>query len=250
LKQIVVLLSLLPLSAMAQSEEVGFISDRPGQINTTDVLPKGRLQLDTGVGYQDHSKGDEKKYFWTLNTTILHFGISDCAELRLQGNWKKEGGDQQDASGLEDVAVGTKVRLFDGWRFVPSVAMIGNVFIPNKHTEFMPKNWGGQMALIFQNDLTSWLSLCYEADLTWTDSERPDFFFGAALSFTLSDRWFLQLDEYNDDTEEGTESWLELSAGYQLSDRVQLDVGTGISLNYPNSMWNLSLGIAWQITKN
>ncbi len=49
---IVILLSFFPLSALAQSEEAGFTADRPGATTGIDVLPKGRLQWETGVGYQ------------------------------------------------------------------------------------------------------------------------------------------------------------------------------------------------------
>ena len=244
-----VLLVFLPLMAMAQSEEVGFIADRPGAINGVEVQPKGRVQLNTGAGYQHISMEGIKTYTWTLNTSVLEFGISDCAELRLQGDWGIVGGDLFDYNGPENVAIGTKVRLFDGWRFVPAVSMLGNVFIPSKHYDFMPDNWSGQMSLIFQNQLTQWLSLNYEGSLMWFDSGRPIFFYGASLCFTLSDRWYVLVDEYNYDYEDSTENWAELSAAYQLSKRVQFDVSTDINLNDPLSYWSLSVGVSWQITK-
>jgi hypothetical protein len=56
-------------------------------------------------------------------------------------------------------------------------------------------------------------------------------------------------EEYNNVYDEDTENWLELGAAYQLSNRVQLDISTDIYFNEPKSFWNVSIGVAWQITK-
>ena len=244
-----ILFFILPLSALAQSEEAGFTADRPGATNSVDVLPKGRLQWETGVGFLRNKEDDFKDDIWTLNTSLLRLGISDYAELRLQGSWLKSDGDFSNDNSLADVAIGTKVRLFDGWRFVPTIALLGNVYIPSKHFDLMPDNWSGQLSLAFQNELTSWLSLSYETNLTWLDSERPIYFYGACLNFTLGDSWLLLLEEYNENTTEGTDSWIEVGAAYQLTKRLQLDVSTDIYLNYPKNFWNLNVGVSWQITK-
>ena len=244
-----IFLALLPLMASAQSEEVGFTADRPGATTGPDVLPKGRLQWETGVGYQHIKVEDLKTHSWTLNTSLLRYGISDYAELRFQGDWSKTGGDIFDYNGPENIALGTKVRLFDGWKFVPAISLLGNVYIPSKHYDYMPDNWSGQLSLVFQNVLTPWLSLGYEMNLTWYDSDRPIFFYGACLAFTLNDHWQLIVEEYNENTTLGTDNWVELGAAYQLTPRLQLDLATDINLNEPKSFWNLNVGVAWQITK-
>jgi hypothetical protein len=118
-----------------------------------------------------------KTYAWTLNTSLLRYGISDYAELRFQGDWNKTSGDILDYNGPENVAIGTKVRLFDGWKFVPAVSLLGNVYIPSKHYDLMPNNWSGQMGLLFQNQITSWLSLGYEGDISWFDNGGPTYFY-------------------------------------------------------------------------
>jgi hypothetical protein len=190
-----------------------------------------------------------KTYSWTLNTSLLRYGISDYAELRLQGDWSKMGGDILDYNGPENIAIGTKVRLFDGWKFVPAVSLLGNVYVPSKHYDLMPDNWSGQMGLAFQHQLTDWLSLGYEGNISWFDNDDPTYFYGFCLGFTVSDRWQLMVEEYNNVYNQSTENWSELSAAYQLSDRIQLDISTDIDLEDPKSFWNVSIGVAWQITK-
>jgi len=247
MKRILTLLIVfLPVFVMAQESE-GFTADRPGATTGVDVLPKGRVQWETGVGWE-RNKIDFPETTWTVNTSLLRWGISSNAELRLQADWLYSSADGEHSSGLSNLAIGTKVHLFEGWKAVPAVSLLANVMIPGgSDADFLPKEWGGQMGILFENQLTPWLSLGYEADLIWSDDSRPTLFYGACLCFDFSDRLFLALEEYNYNTSEGTNSWSEVSLGYMLSSRVQIDIGADISLNHPGSFKNLMLGVAWQI---
>lgn len=252
MKKVIVLLlvTLLPLSALAQSEEAGFTADRPGATTGVDVLPKGRVQWETGIGYERSKKDGPAATTWTLNTSLLRWGISESAELRLQADYLYSSCEGAHTNGLSNVAIGTKVKLFEGWKAVPVVSLLGNVLVPGgSNAEFLPKEWGGQMGLLFQNELTSWLSLGYETDLIWSDAAKPTFFWGACLGFQLNDRLSLMAEEYNYHYDGFHENWVELGAAYMLTPRLQLDLATDISLNYPKRYFNLSIGVAWQITR-
>ena len=57
----VFLLVFLPVFVMAQ-ESVGFTADRPGSTTSVDVLPRGRVQWETGIGWE-RSKHLDHEYF-------------------------------------------------------------------------------------------------------------------------------------------------------------------------------------------
>ena len=250
-KVVVLLLALLPLSAVAQSEEAGFTADRPGATTGVDVLPKGRMQWETGIGYERSKMDGPATTTWTLNNSLLRWGISESAELRLQADYLYSSCEGAHTYGLSNVAIGPKIKLCDGWGgFVPAVSLLGNVLVPGgSEAEFLPEEWGGQMGLLFQNELASWLSLGYETDLIWSDAAKPTFFWGACLGFQLNDRLSLMAEEYNYNKPDGHENWVELGAAYMLTPRLQLDLATDLSLNYPKRYFNLMVGIAWQITR-
>jgi hypothetical protein len=248
-KYIALLFVLLPLAAIAQDEEADFTADRPGVTNSVDVLPMGRVQWETGIGFERSKLDGPAVNTWTPHTSTLRWGFSDYAELRLQGSWLYESCEGAHTSGLSDVAIGTKVKLFDGWKAVPKMALLANIFVPDSHSPYLPTHWGGQVSLAFQNELAPWLSLGYEGNMTWCDDARPAYYYGAYLCFTLSDRWLLLTDAYHIHATDGSESWVQLGAAYQLTDRLQLDMSTDISLNHPNRYGNLNVGISWQITK-
>jgi len=236
----------------AQEEQpADFTSDRPGATAGVDILPKGRFQWETGMGWS-RTKYDGLTYtLWTLNTSLLRWGFSDYAELQIGADRLLESVEGERTGGFANVLIGTKVKLFDGWKALPLISLGANLWVPGgKDSEFMPHEWGGEISLLFDHPLNSWLTLGYESALAWyEDTRRPTFFYGGCLSFKPTSRLTLIIDEYNNSTSEGTDSWIELSAGFQVSKRMQVDIGTDIWLNYPKDFQNLTIGLSWQLTK-
>ena len=136
MKKVIVLLlvTLLPLLALAQSEEAGFTADRPGATTGVDVLPKGRVQWETGFGYERTKVVEDVAVTtWTVNSSLLRWGISESAELRLQADYLYTDIEGTHVKGLSNVALGTKVKLFEGWKAVPAVSLLGNVLVPSSN---------------------------------------------------------------------------------------------------------------------
>jgi hypothetical protein len=242
----------------AQSDEEGFIADRPGVTTGIEVLPKGRVQWETGMVYERSKFEGPTTTTWVLNSSLLRYGISESAEVRLQGDYLYTNCEGTHIYSFSNIAIGTKAKLFEGWKTIPTVSLLANIlvsgdFIPSfggeEEDSYLPKEWGGQMGLLFQNELASWCSLGYEADLIWSDSARPTFFWGASLTFQLNNRLSLMAEEYNDSGPDGHENWMELGAAYMLTPRLQLDLSTDICLHHTMRYFNLQVGIAWQINR-
>lgn len=246
IKKLLLLFVLFPSSIFAQEYSV-FTADRPGMTTGTDVLPKGRIQWETGVGVEHSSIESPSNTTWTINTSLLRLGISDYAELRLQADGLYTSSDEGCYGGLANMIVGTKLHLFDGWKAIPEMSLLANIMIPGgKDSNFLPENVGGQLGVLFQNNLSSKLSLGYEADVIWGDEEKPTVFGGVCLNFQASDKLNLMIEEYNYNNVH-TQYWMEIGAAFMVSKRLQIDVATDLSLQYPKRYCNLSLGLAWQI---
>lgn len=242
---------LLPLFAAAQDDD--FTADRPGTTNSADILPLGRLQWETAVGWERSKLDGPSTTTWTLNSSTLRYGIGGRAEIHLQADRLLSSCDGEHDGGFANVAVGTKVRLYtpetDG-PLLPAVCLLGNVFVPGgSDAAFLPRYWGGQVGLVFQHELAPWCTLNYDGELTWSDDERPQAFLGICLGFTLSDRLSLVAEEYNYNQSGGSESWIGLGLGWQIAPRLQLDLGTDLSLNHFGDYHNLTVGLVWQLTK-
>ena len=233
---ITLLLALQSIGAKAQ-DEGGFTADRPGALTGTDVLPLGRIQWETGASWELSRLDSPSVTTWTINTSMLRWGFSDFAELRIQGDYLINVSNGNTRHEFDNLTIGTKAKLSEGSGILPAVSLLANVIVST----------GAQMCLLFSNELTPWCSLAYEADLIWSGKGRPTAFFGLGLGFSLGERFSIQLEEFNYFRPHVTECWSELSFAYQLSGRLQLDIGTDISLNSPAKSHNLMLGVSWQL---
>lgn len=239
--------ALSPASAQVVPE---FSADRPGATTGPGILPRGRVQLETGLGWERSALDGPWTTTWTVNTSMLRWGFSDFAELRLQANYLISEGEEGRRFGFDSVFFGTKARLCEGSGILPEMALMANILVPGRRgSAFLSEHWGGQIGLLCENELAPWCSLGYEADLIWEGDGRPEVFFGACLGFQPWERFSFQVEEFNIGSDEGLQCWSELSCAWQVSPRVQLDFATDISLNAPERCAILMFGLSWQITR-
>lgn len=89
--------------------------------------------------------------------------------------------------------------------------------------------------------------------MIWDDLPKPTVVFGGYLDFFLTDRLTFSVEErncrYGFEEENYLDTWAGLTLSYQLLPRVELGLTSDISLRYPKDFFNLSLGVAWQLTK-
>lgn len=238
------------MSSWAQNES-SFIADRPGATTGVDIMPAKHFQWETGFGYEHNRIGQSNEKTWTINTSLFRIGISDYAELRFQIDEQATKISGEDAYfGIANLMVGTKVKIFDGHNSIPTISLLGNLLLPGGNdANYLPKHLGGQMHLLFQNDLSDKFGLGYDIGADWNgDGEQPDIFLGACLSYEINDSFGMFIEEYNTFNCE-TQSWIECGASLMIHPRVQLDFATDISLNYLFKYNNFSVGISWQISK-
>ncbi len=249
--QSLLLFLMLTLStSLSAQEDAPFIPDRPGALNSPDILPKYRLQLETGAFYEYSRLEEEAIRTWALNISTLHFGISDYAELRLDASWLDMAIDGNHYRGLANLGFGIKAKVVDGYRFLPTIGLMTNVYVPDKREDsLMPDEWGGLVGLLFQNPLTSWLSLGYEADLLWQDNSKPTFFWGIGLTAQATKRLGFIVDQFNYKFPGVTECKLAVAVTWLLARRIQIDAYTDFDLKYPKDYIQVGVGLSWQITK-
>ncbi|MBQ7420409.1 MAG: transporter [Prevotella sp.] len=248
------MIALIPVCLMAQEETADFTSDLFGSVTTVDILPKGRLQWETYVAYEHSSMYGLKSDTWTVNYSVLRYGISNAVELCMQGSWLYSTIDHEHESGFSNLAVGFKTRLFEGWKAAPAISLRGWLFVPGgKNADFLPEHFGCQWDLIFYNRLASWCDVSYTGTMIWDDNSRPTTFWGANFNFLLSDRLTFSVEQsnyyYGDDAEDRWQPWTSVCLSYQVHPRVELGVTSDMSLKYPKRFWDLALGVAWQLTK-
>ena len=146
----------LTLQAQEASEPQSVAADRPGMATGVGVLPFKTIQWETGFQW-DYA---DCQHSFTLPTTMLRFGVAPFAELRLEydgtlysdAKWQYQ---------VEPLILGTKIRVFEGWKAVPKISFLANIAIPITKEAFQTSHVAPSLYLLFENDVTDWLNLCY-----------------------------------------------------------------------------------------
>lgn len=235
-------------------EDISFSADRPGNSTGVDIMPQWKIQWETGVAYEWAERGNEQGI--TLNNSLFRLGLTNNCELRFQidnalahtagGDWNY---------GVANVALGTKVKLFDGWKGVPKVSLMGNILMPGgKKHSFLPQHAGGQLHLLFQNDVCSWFNVGYDIGSDWNgDKANPDCFLAACFNFQPADKLSCFLESYNcfsSDRQWYDKKFLcatEIGAAYMVAPRVQIDLAADMHFNQPRNYFSVAFGVAWLI---
>lgn len=235
-------------------DEVAFSADRPGVSTAVDVMPQWKVMWEAGVGYEWADRGGEQTI--TLNNSLFRLGLTSTCELRFQIDHALTRSTDDDwRGGVANVALGTKVKIFDGWRGVPKFSLMGNVLIPRGDDHlFLPSHVGGQLHLLMQSDVCSWFNVGYEVGSDWSGcSPAPEAFAAACFNFQPQDRLTCFVESYNyfsSDAQWYDKKFLcaaEAGIAYMLTPRLQFDLTADMHFNRPNNYVNLACGLAWLI---
>jgi hypothetical protein len=225
-----VALALIGPARAGEPEPEPIATDRPDFTETAIVVPRGRLQLETGFTYENGSSGHRS---FNLPEALLRWGIAEKTELRfvLPDYIRAWNGDK--TSGIGDSAIGFKHQLGPVGRF--DLAVIGHATIPTGSSAFSSDRVDPEAAFTWATDLDERTSIAGMFGFLWPseDGER-NFTFTPTVSLgrSLGGRWGAFLEWAAEFPEDGGDIHL-LHHGYtyRLSNDSQLDMHVGFGLS-------------------
>ena len=252
------LLTLIPLQSMAQETE-DFSPDAPGATTGVSIMPQGKIDWETGIGLEWDRRNGEHARTFTINTSMFRLGLTPQAEVRLQIDECLTHTPDGTFGGIANASIGTKIKVYEGGKIFPKVAFMGAVLIPRgSHAHYLPKHVGFLAHLLFENELSSKLTLGYDVGGEWDgDTESPDLFFGANLTYQPTDKWSFFVESYNRYNSKRQDDWAkpghdshfnfmsEVGMDYKVSPRLHLNTYYDISFNEFSRYSNIGLGITW-----
>lgn len=244
------LLLIAPLSLLNAQEsapEIEFSADRPGASTGTDIMPKYKIQWETGLGYEKVSIDDADELNFTINTSLFRFGLNDYAELRLQVDEMiaKSGDDK--VGGFCPLMIGTKVKMFDGYKALPKMALLCNLTLPCGKEEFRAQYVAPQIYLLFDNPVNDHFGIGYNVGAEWNGyNSRPSVFAALCLGFTMSDKWGAFIENYDYFNRDTDPVWMtEFGVSCQVHPRVQLDLAADLNLGNLGKYHAINFGVVW-----
>src|SRR5687768_9262660 len=106
--------SLMLSHADAQVQDIA--TDRPDQANTPVLVPRGALQIETGLIIEKDNTRTQESINYTYNNSLLKFGVNENFEARLALGYlgvKQVSGQIPVRKGIGPLAIGVKIKLAD-----------------------------------------------------------------------------------------------------------------------------------------
>jgi hypothetical protein len=217
-------------AARAADPEPELITDRPDFTESSVVVPRGSLQLESGFTWEDDPDGAE---IFNLPELLLRWGVLERTELRLglPQYFRVRGAGRTD--GFGDTYLGLKHQLgpWRGWDF----AIIPAVSLPTGARAFTSDAVDPEVKLTWARDLAERWSLSGMFAFYWpTEGERRNFTWQNTLSlaYSLGERWGTFLEYANAFPKRGGDQHL-LHHGYTyaVTQTSQLDMHFGFGLS-------------------
>jgi len=248
-KIIALLLMAMPFGLSAQEAvDDGVISaDRPGISTGTDVMPQGRWQWEQGFSYEADKTSGSTIHKVNFSNTLLRFGLSRNAELRLQvdGLYMKD--DWESITGLCPIVVGSKIKVHESQNAIPNVALLANLVIPCGKREFRADNIAPQLYALFSNDLNDQLNLSYNVGLEWDGEDAaPTTFVALCLGYSPTDNVGVFAEGYGYMHKHTSAQWyMDGGVNWIVTPRVQLDLSGGVLLSHFGKDLFVAVGVSW-----
>ena len=241
------------LEEVETSAELGpLVTDRPDATESSETVGKGLFQLEAGYTFANFERVDVH----SIGEFLLRIGVlHENVELRLGFNsYSLVRGADVDASGLQNVGIGAKVRLLSGGgvgHARPTIAVLVATTIPTGSEDIEPRSARPEARLAAAWDLSNRLSL--GTNLIWSSIKDGDLEerhtaqgLSTALGYGLSDRWGAYFEYFGvyPTGERDSENYLNGGVTYLISNDLQLDGRVGYGLNGRDDDFFVGFGTA------
>ena len=156
--------------------------DRPTVSNSTETVPAGAVQIETGLEYARSSVSDGPEERRLAAQATIRTGLTDGLEVRLDGEPLVRLRQEHDDTGIGDLALGLKYRFFDPaeGQWWPSLGLQPFVKLPVAETPIGSERTDFGLRLLATRDLPWELNLDVNAGLVAVG--QPDGYLLQALA--------------------------------------------------------------------
>lgn len=232
------------LSTASFSQEI--ITDRPDQTESAVTVPKGSLQIESGVlfGFTNKEGFSERQVF--IPTNLFRFGIRKGIEFRLAAQLEslKNKTSFEETNGFSDLEVGTKIQIFKKEQVNTEIAFLTHLLMPVGSEGLTNDKFGSVSKLAAALEVGPKLSIGYNLGYNNFGSGKGDLTYSISTGFRLNKQTGLYIEPFGEIVEL-EKHLLNIDAGftYLFKDNFQLDFSFGSGLN--NTMTYMALGLSW-----
>jgi hypothetical protein len=247
-------------AANAAGDDDAINPDRPGVVETSQVVGKGRIQLETSVQW-DRQRDDGSHARTLFTPTLLRFGLGESTELRLETDGRNVihasepgTGSRTTTAGWADTDVGLKWHLQDApeGAGAPALGVLLHATLPSGSRELRGHGVRPSLRLVAEWALPHGLSLGVMPGLGLdSDDDGARYGYGilaASLGKEFSERLhgFVELaaPQIAHAAHGGTEASFDTGLTYLVNKDCQVDVQLVHGLNHRTPDLSLAVGLS------
>lgn len=247
----------LALAGACRADDEPIATDRPDFVESSDVVGKGRLQLETSLAWERDRQGGIKTRL-ASTPTLLRIGFADDWELRLETDGRLRlrtdaPGAVARENGWADLAVGVKWHQRDGDEeaATPGLAWLAHLDLDSGSGAFRGQGVRPSLRLVAEWALPGGWSVGVMPGLYRDRDDDGRHFTGAILAGVVGKsinerlRAFVELagQQLASSRHGGSLVTLDLGIAYLLDRNLQLDtaVSRGLNRNAPDLSWTVGL---------
>jgi hypothetical protein len=243
--------------SVATAEDDAISTDRPDFVESSDVVSRGTLQIETGIGYERDSNAAEPTRTYTT-PTLFRVGIGYNVELRLETDgWTSQRTTTASGSttetGYSDVSLGAKWHLADSdaARGKPALAMLLHADIDSGSSAFRGVGIRPSLRGVAEWELGETTSLGVMPGVVYDQTEQHRFFSGllavtSGHQFTANLRGFIEIagQQFAHAEDGGVILTYDAGVTYLLSKSMQLDCAISRGANRNTPEWSAGAGFS------
>jgi hypothetical protein len=243
---------LFAASAVAQEGwsglEGSLTTDRPDFTESTSTVPPGHFQIEGGTTLTRVEDVDATSF----GELLVRIGTGERWETRLNAGYARVETPFDEFSGLEDPAVGIKVRFTDDPGELgpgqPAASLIVSTSIPAGDEELTDDEWVPEAKLALAWELTPRFSLSSNLNYAYAvDGDERLHQLGATLSGStpITDRLgaYLEWFGFSEETEDGPSThYVNGGVSFLINNDLRVDARVGTGLNDADPDWFVGVG--------
>lgn len=251
------LLALAAMTTQAQEKQEPIAADRPDFVESSEVVGKGRVQLETSF-LAERARDDEERGRGISMPTLLRVGLSDALELRIESDGRsvqhatqRATGERGTSAGYADTAFGLLWHVVDASGMRPSVGVLAAAELPTGSKRLRGEGVRPALRVVGEWELPGGMGLGLMPGVgveRGDETARTTYgIFGAVLDkeFNRRLRGVVQLamSRIARSRHGGTEASVGIGAAYLLSNDCLLDTMFSRGLNHrtPYASWTVGL---------
>lgn len=249
-------LALCVTPAVHAQDEIA--TDRPDFVESSNVVGKSRLQVETSLLLERDRSGAARDR--TVSTpTLLRYGIGETFELRAETDGRMiarhtEGGLRGTETGYADTSLGVKWHAMDAGGSLPSVGVLLHADLDSGSRAFRGQGLRPSLRVVGEWELPGELSL---GVMPGVGVERGDAgryryaILGVVLGKSINERLrgFIEvaMPQIARSVDGGTQASFDAGGAYLLSDTVQVDAMVSRGLNSRTPDLAFTVGLSFKL---